>query len=101
MIKHIVMWNLKEKALGNTREENAILIKDKLEALKSDILQIKNLEIGINDKNYAPKNYDVVLISEFENFEALNEYKVHPKHQEIGKFVGAVTETRAAVDYIV
>lgn len=99
MVKHIVMWNLKEEALGNTKEENAILIKEKLEALKADIPELKYIEVGINNKNYAPKNYDVVLISEFENFEALYEYKVHPKHQEAGKFVGKVTETRAAVDY--
>lgn len=99
MVKHIVMWNLKEEALGKTKAENAQAIKEKLEALKSEISEIKYIEVGVNNKDYAPNNYDVVLITEFESFEALYEYKVHPKHQEAGKFVGEVTESRAAVDY--
>ena len=33
MIKHIVFWNLKDDALGNDKATNALLVKEKLEAL--------------------------------------------------------------------
>jgi hypothetical protein len=99
MVKHIVMWNLKEEALGNSRKTNAKMIKEKLEALKIEIPELKYIEVGINDEDYAPKNYDVILISEFENFEDLSTYAIHPKHKEVGKFIGSVTEARTAVDY--
>lgn len=99
MIKHVVMWNLKEEALGNTKYENARLIKEKLEALKGQIPELKYIQVGVNDKDYAPTNCDVVLISEFENFETLNTYNIHPKHQEVVNFIKATTEKRVAVDY--
>ena len=37
MIKHIVMWKLKEEAEGHSKEENAKLIKNMLEGLKDKI----------------------------------------------------------------
>ena len=37
MIKHIVMWRLQETAHGNGKAKNALLIKEKLEALRGRI----------------------------------------------------------------
>lgn len=99
MIKHVVMWNLKDEALGKSKEENAAEIKKILEALDGVIEEIKYIEVGINDKDYAPSNYDVVLISEFESFDGLRAYNVHPKHQEVGKFIKQVVDARTAVDF--
>ena len=39
MIKHIVMWKLKDFAEGGSKLENAKKIKDMLEALKDKIEQ--------------------------------------------------------------
>ena len=33
MIKHIVMWRLKDVAAGATKEENALKLKESLESL--------------------------------------------------------------------
>ena len=33
MVKHIVMWKLKEYACGNTKEKNAQIIKEKLQKM--------------------------------------------------------------------
>ena len=48
MIKHIVMWKLKESAEGRTKQENAWMIKQELEQLKGTIREIVSLEVGIN-----------------------------------------------------
>lgn len=99
MIKHIVMWKLKENALNASKIENATKLKNQLENLVHDIKEIKKLEVGI-DCTSNNDNYDVVLYSEFETRDDLNTYQVHPKHVDVAKFVGEIREERACVDYI-
>ncbi len=62
MIKHIVMWKLKDEAEGNSKAENAKIIKNSLEDLKGKINEIVHLEVGI-DVNKSEQAYDVVLYS--------------------------------------
>ena len=46
MIKHLVFWKLKSEALGKTKQENAVLIKEKLEALDGKISGLISIEVG-------------------------------------------------------
>lgn len=98
MIKHIVMWRLKDEALGNDKQTNAQLIKDKLEALAGEIAEIRAIEVGI-DFSSTSSSCDVVLYSEFDSKEALDAYQVHPKHEDVKDFVGQVCCERYLVDY--
>jgi hypothetical protein len=98
MIKHIVMWKLKDFAEGCSKKENAEKIKTMLEALRGKIGQIVYLEVGINE-NSSDMAYDAVLISEFENAEKLQEYKKHPEHVKVSEFVSKVREGRTVVDF--
>ena len=70
MIKHIVMWRLKDFAAGASREENAVKLKESLEALDGVIDEIRAIEVGINF-NSSPAAFDVVLYSEFDDAEGL------------------------------
>lgn len=98
MIKHIVMWRLKESAAGASREENAKKLKQSLEDLKDKIEDIKAIEVGINF-NSSPAAFDVVLYSEFVDREGLDAYQNHPEHLKIVDFVGEIRTDRAVVDY--
>ncbi|HEY8462856.1 MAG TPA: Dabb family protein [Bacillota bacterium] len=98
MVKHIVMWKLKEEAHGNPKAVNARLIKEKLEALNGKIPGLIHLEVGINFIGNAA-NYDVVLYSEFGSAVDLQNYQVHPEHQAIIPFINAARLERQAVDY--
>lgn len=98
MIKHVVMWRLKEEALGRTKMENALLIKSDLEALKGQIEEILTIEVGINCVS-ADQAFDLVLVSTFESLEALDRYQVHPLHKKVGELIGAVRTERVVVDY--
>jgi hypothetical protein len=98
MIKHIVMWRLKDEAAGATKEENALKLKDALESLKGKIESLKAAEVGINF-NPSPAAFDVVLYSEFEDPDGLNAYQNHPEHVKIADFVGEIRTDRAVVDY--
>lgn len=98
MIKHIVFWKLKETAHGNSKTENAKLIKDKLEALNGKIDGLIRLEVGINFLE-SEANYDVALYSELDSKESLDIYQNHPLHQALLPFVREAVDGRVAVDY--
>ncbi|MBA2861905.1 Dabb family protein [Methanococcus maripaludis] len=98
MIKHIVMWKLKENAEDKKKFENAKIIKTNLESLKEVIPEIKYIEVGIDSKKFE-NNYDVVLVSEFNSFEDLEIYQKNEEHLKVAEFVKSVAESRIAVDY--
>lgn len=98
MIRHIVMWKLKPHAEGNDKQTNASLIKQKIEALANLVPGMLKLEAGI-DLGLDVAEFDVVLYSEFENEDALAAYQAHPEHKALIPFIGAVRETRCAIDY--
>ena len=98
MLKHIVMWKLRDFAEGANKEENALKIKTRLESLKNKIKGIKVIEIGIDTKN-TEESYDIVLYSEFESKADLVRYLDHPEHKKIGDFISKVRLERKVVDY--
>ena len=98
MIKHIVMWRLKDHAHGNDRATNARHIKQKLEALHGRIPGLLEIEVGF-DFSATEASADVVLYSVFESRAALDAYVVHPEHQAVVPFVKEASSQRIVVDY--
>jgi len=98
MIKHIVLWRLKDEAHGNTKAENARLIKDMLEALNGQIEGLIKLEVGINVLE-TPTSYDIALYSELDSLEALSFYSNHPKHQAVVPFIVEAVAARSSIDF--
>lgn len=100
MIKHIVMWKLKDFAEGRNKAENMQIMKNRLEALNGKIPGLEKLEVGFNiDPSEA--GFDLVLYSEFKDEQALETYQHHPDHLAVRDFVGKVREKREVVDYLV
>lgn len=93
MIKHIVMWKFKEN-----EHENMLIFKDRLLALKSQIPEIRAMEVGIN-VNPSERSYDAVLVSEFDSLEALRSYSVNPLHVAVSDFCKTIRTSAASVDY--
>jgi hypothetical protein len=98
MIRHIVMWKLKESAEGASRAENAVKLKEKLEGCRNIVPGILHLEVGLGGAG-LDSTYDVVLVSDFADKASLDAYQVHPTHEALKSFVGAVRESRECVDY--
>lgn len=98
MLKHIVLWKLKPEAEGKSKAENALWMKENLESLLGVVPELKSCSVGINclEDNDA---YDAVLISTFENKEALAAYKVHPAHVKISQYCKKVRECRVVCDF--
>ena len=93
MIKHIVMWKFKEG-----EQENMLLIRERLLALKGQIPEIRSMEVGIN-VNPSERSYDAVLVSEFDSLEALNSYSTNPLHVAVADFCKSIRTGSVSVDY--
>jgi quinol monooxygenase YgiN len=91
MVKHIVMWKLRDKA-------DAVEIKERLEALSGKIPGLLNIEVGI-DFLESEQSADVVLYSELESREALDAYQNHAEHMAVVPLVKAAAVSRTVVDY--
>lgn len=98
MLKHIVMFKLKEAALGADKAENLQRVRWQLVALKDKLAEIKSFEVGVNVTNSGAA-YDLALLSEFDSQTALLSYQSHPEHLKVAEFVQEVCESRIVVDY--
>lgn len=92
MIRHVVTWKLKK----DNKEKNALEIKSRLCALVGKIDEIRFLEAGINENG---GEYEVMLITAFDDYDALKAYDSHPEHEKVREFIKNVVVDRVAVDY--
>lgn len=92
------MWQLKSEANGKSKSEIQIELSQLFMSMKGVIIELKNIEVGINVESEI-SNYDLVLTTEFNNFDDLKVYIAHPYHQNIIPIVKNYTISRACVDY--
>jgi hypothetical protein len=90
MVKHIVLWRLKNKA-------DAARVKQELESMRGKIPGLLSLEVGLNFAENSP--VDVGLYSEFSDRAALAAYSDHPVHVPVKHVVGALVAERWVLDY--
>ena len=93
MIRHIVMWKFREG-----EEENMLIFRDRLMALRGKIPEIRSMEVGIN-MNSSDRSFFAVLVSEFDSLEALKAYSTNPLHVEVSKFCKSIRTASHSVDY--
>ena len=91
MVKHIVLYNLKE---GVDKAEAVKLVASVLEPLVGRIPGLLHMEI-----RQAFNGMDYALYSEFESKEALTAYAVHPLHLEAKKHFFHLLDSRVCADY--
>lgn len=94
MIRHICMFSLKSE----NKEANITEFLTRGQELTA-LPMVRSGELVRCAKGVPNANYDVALIFDFDSVEALNEYQVSPTHVEFGKFIGAIRENRACIDY--
>ncbi len=93
MIKHIVMYKLKNPTL-----ENKQAMVDKFMSMQGKIDLLKSVKSGF-DFLGSNRSFDVVLECEFETKEDMASYQVHPVHIPVKEFVGGLVEKAHSVDY--
>lgn len=95
MVKHIILWKLKEEHNNDSVKEG---IKNGLEGLIGKVPGL--IEINVQTDSLPSSNADVMLYSVFEDENALKGYAVHPEHVHVADtFVRPFTQTRLCLDF--
>ena len=96
MVKHIILWTLKEEYKGDNKIKAGI--KEGLEGLKGRIPGL--VDIKVNTDPLASSNCDLMLDSSFVDEASLKGYSVHPEHVEVANTkVRPFTASRVCMDY--
>ena len=95
MVKHIILWKLKEEHNNNAVKQG---IKEGLEGLVGKIPGL--LEVNVQISSLESSNADVMLYSVFEDAESLKGYSTHPEHVFVADtYVRPFTQTRLCLDF--
>ncbi len=98
MVRHVILWTLKDEYSGDQISKIKAGIKAGLEGLAGQIPGLK--EIKVNTEPLSSSNCDVMLDSLFEDETSLKGYSDHPAHVEVANTkVRPYTATRTCMDY--
>ena len=95
MLKHVVTWNVKDKA---QKAAHCAAAKAALEGLRGRIPGLVAIECG-SDIGSGSAAADFILLSEFTDAAALAVYQDHPLHLVAKGVVAAVMTDRRTVDW--
>ena len=97
MVKHIILWKLKESFSEEEKAAARAEAKRRLEALNGQIDGMISLTV-VTDR-LPTSTADMMLDSVFADADALAGYQTNPKHLEAAGFVRSVVETRLCLDF--
>jgi quinol monooxygenase YgiN len=98
MLRHIVMWTLKEQAEGADRATNIAKARALLEACAQLEPGTLHFQVGTAQAGFDC-TCDLVLDSTFRDRAALQAYQNHPQHVAIKPFMKAVVASRQCMDF--
>ena len=98
MVRHVIVWTLKDEYSDAEKEQIKQGIKAGLEGLAGKVPGI--VEIRVNTEKLPGSSGDLMLDSLFEDADALKAYSVNPAHVEVanGK-VRPFVKIRSSFDY--
>lgn len=98
MVRHVILWNMKETLSDEECRKVKNDIKEALEALKGVIPGL--LEINVATDPLETSNADLLLDSLFEDNDALAVYADHPAHVKVkDELVVPNVRSRVCMDY--
>lgn len=95
MVRHVVMFKFKPETDTRARVDFARMVT----GLMDQVEVIRSLEIG-QDFLRSPRSYDMLLVVDVDDEEALKIYANHPDHQPILKRAGEICAHVAVLDYL-
>jgi hypothetical protein len=98
MIRHIVMFQLKEFASPDEKQAKMEEIKYGLESLagKIDVLRFIQVDFNVNPL----ETWDLILTTELDSLADVQTYAKHPAHVAVSEsLIAPVKADRACVDY--
>ncbi|MDE5781348.1 MAG: Dabb family protein [Lachnospiraceae bacterium] len=98
MVKHIILWKIKDDIDNAQKDVIKSNVKAGLEGLKGKIPGL--IDIHVQTESLSSSNADLMLDSTFEDEEALSRYSVHPEHVKVAdNDVRPYMMTRMCLDF--
>lgn len=97
MVKHIVLFKLKENLSQEEKQSIMNAFKTAIEALPATIGYIRKIHVGLNVN--TNEKWDICLDSEFDSLEDVMKYSIHPAHVKAASLIKEAKQDRACVDY--
>lgn len=94
MVKHIVMWKLKDEARSRETIEKMRGLLTRLVGLVPGLLSLEFYETMAPGESAA----DACIVTEFPSVRELEAYDAHPEHQKAREFIRSVVATRMVMD---
>lgn len=99
MVKHVILWTLKDEFSESEKKQIKKEMKEELEALVGKVPGLIDMKIYTNGLETS-KNAEVMLDSTLESFEALKAYAIHPEHVKVAdEKVRPYTASRSCLDF--
>ncbi|HEX2849959.1 MAG TPA: Dabb family protein [Acidimicrobiales bacterium] len=92
MILHVLMFKMRDPSPEHLAE-----CKARLDSLPPKIPEIKSYDVGI-DVLHSGRSWDLVLVSTFDDLDALRAYQVNADHEAVAAFLRSGAEASASVD---
>lgn len=92
------MWRLKDfdGVTGNPVQMGAL--QKCISAMRGAVPGLLKIDLGV-DESRTPDSADLILVSEFESWAALDAYQAHPLHDDFKKLFGPLRTERRLGDY--
>ena len=101
MVKHIILWTLKDSLSEEEKIQIKKSIKGGLESLQGVVPGLTDIKVQI-DGRLSSSNADLMLECTLESEEALKGYAVHPAHVAIANSrVRPFTAIRSCLDFTI
>ena len=99
MVKHIVLFKLKETLSPAEKADIMNRSKAAIEALPATIPFIRDIHVGLNEN--PAEVWDICLDSSFDTLDDVKAYAIHPAHVAAAGILKDAKENRACVDYTI
>lgn len=98
MVKHIIIWTLKDQYDADEKAKIKEDIKKNLEGLCGVIEGLE--EVKVQTDKLPSSSADIMLDSTFSDVDALKAYAVHPEHVKVANtYVRPFVATRSCLDF--
>ena len=98
MVRHVILWKLKEDLSKEEKENVKKGAKEHLEGLLGKVPTLRAVQVHIDPLESS--NCDMMLETLFDDEEGLRAYAVHPAHVDAANtFVRPYTAQRVCIDF--
>lgn len=100
MVKHVILWTVKDEYTPEEKAEIKKNIKSALEGLRGKIPGLTDIKVNISA--LPSSTAELMLDSTFESEAALRAYAKHPEHVKAADtFVRPFTASRSCLDFVI